>query len=138
MTAPIGSTLLIDDDTADNYLHRRVIERSGLCHEITVHDSAETAIEWLATPQPDGPPTPALVFLDINMPGMSGWEFLVAYDQLPATQRDRMVVVMLTASANPADAERAARTESLAGFFTKPLTEDTLRRVARELLGSEG
>lgn len=136
MTAPIGTLLLIDDDEADNYLHRRVIERSGLCESVIVQTSAGAALDWLRSSVGDRHPAPDLIFLDINMPGMNGWEFLEEYETLPRCQQGRIVLVMLTASINPTDAERVAEFTTVTGHRSKPLTEQMLLAIVEEHFAS--
>jgi CheY-like chemotaxis protein len=72
---------------------------------------------------------PELIFLDINMPGMNGWEFLEHYKQLPEGLQNAMIVVMLTTSENPDDKARAATQGMLADFKSKPLTKEMLEEV---------
>ena len=69
MTPRLRTVLLIDDQEADNYLHRRTIERSGEAESIVVYDSGQAALDYLAAHEP-----PDLILLDLNMPGMTGWE----------------------------------------------------------------
>lgn len=118
--------LLIDDDIPTNFYNRKVIEKTGYAKHIEVCNSAEDGLEFLKSKFKDGlPPQPELIFLDINMPVMDGWEFLDAYEALPFDQKGKVVVVMLTTSVNPEDREQAKR-RNINGFANKPLTEDVL------------
>lgn len=69
-----------------------------------------------------------LILLDVNMPVMGGLEFLEAYQQLPADQRQAVVVAMLTTSVNPRDQQRAAGLP-IAAYLTKPLTQQQVEQV---------
>lgn len=111
MTPRLRTVLLIDDQEADNYLHRRTIERSGAAESIVVHDSGQGALDYLAAHE-----APDLILLDLNMPGMTGWEFLDAHDD------PQSVIVIVSTSSNPADHDRARAHPSVAGFCAKPLT----------------
>jgi CheY-like chemotaxis protein len=64
------------------------------------------------------------------MPLMNGFEFLVAYRELPQAQQSAAVVVMLTTSLHPRDVERA-QSLPVAGFLTKPLTADKVTEIIR-------
>lgn len=106
--------LLIDDSEPDRLFTGIVLARSGLDFEVQDFESAEDALSVLArSPQPR-----SLILLDINMPGMDGFEFLEAYEQqTPHPVR----VVMLTSSPDPVDRLRAQRHACVGDYLTKPL-----------------
>lgn len=72
---------------------------------------------------------PNIIFLDINMPKMNGWEFLEAYKELKAGQKAKVLVVMLTTSINPSDKKRAEQFPDIIGFNSKPLTEQMISQI---------
>lgn len=118
MTPRLRTVLLIDDQEADNYLHRRTIERSGEAESIVVHESGQAALDYLDTHEP-----PDLILLDLNMPGMTGWEFLDAHGVSPS------VIVIVSTSSNPADHDRAQSHPAVADFCAKPLTAQALDEI---------
>ncbi|MEJ7660406.1 MAG: response regulator [Hymenobacter sp.] len=66
---------------------------------------------------------PDLVFVDLKMPGMSGFDFLEQYSRLPAETQERTVVAVLTTSMHSADTARVAQYPNIE-YLTKPLTEE--------------
>ncbi|MFK8014457.1 MAG: response regulator [Gammaproteobacteria bacterium] len=127
--------LLVDDSPDDNFFHQRAIKKSGLDAMVTVATDGEEAIGFL---QSIGSRSrgPDLIFLDINMPRMTGWEFLSVYAELPETVQASAVIVMLTTSPHPEDRERAQRNAHVADFVNKPLTAQIMRdMVARFVAG---
>lgn len=122
----VDHILLIDDDEPTNFLNSIIIKKSGLCPNVHIKYSALEALEWL---QDEEQPTPDLIFLDINMPVMSGWEFLEEYGKLPLQMRKKIVLAMLTTSLNPKDEENATHYDSVDFFLNKPLTLDKIKDV---------
>ncbi len=117
--------MLIDDSETDLLYTRIVLERSGLGCEIVTFESARDALAHLqAAVDDDGI---ELILLDINMPGMDGFEFLDAYEarmqarNRAQTQARQAPVAMLTSSPDPADRVRAQRHACVRGYRTKPL-----------------
>lgn len=117
--------VLVDDNEADNVYHEVVLRRAGFDGDLQVFEMATDALEYLRA-LPDGPVY--LVLLDINMPGMDGWEFAAAAAPLLAS-KPTLMLVMLTSSSAPEDLARARSTPGLHGFVTKPLTVDEARRL---------
>lgn len=126
----IDTILLIDDDAPTNFLNSIIIKKSNICAHVEVKDSALKALEWLK----NNDSKPDLIFLDINMPMMSGWEFLQEYDKLPKEQQENTELVMLTTSLNPKDKERAALHKSVSYFLNKPLTIEKVTNFIQEII----
>jgi len=119
--------MLVDDDPNDNFFHERVIKKCNAAEVIVVKDSGKSALEYLRSNRSDGELRPNLVFLDVNMPSMNGWEFLEEYERLDASFKSSVIVVLLTTSENPDD--RAKAVAMNVDFSTKPLTRETLEEI---------
>jgi CheY-like chemotaxis protein len=84
------------------------------------------ALDYLADSLKGVFPIPDLIFLDINMPGMDGWDFLEAYENLIKDSKVKILVVMLTSSLNPDDREKAEQHKSIVAFKNKFLENEVM------------
>ena len=75
------------------------------------------------------PRQPAIIFLDINMPKIDGWEFLDEYEKLEDIQKAQVVLVMLTTSLNPDDLERAKSNPLVYDYLNKYLDADRIQKI---------
>lgn len=132
MKEKLNCILLIDDDETTNYVNSILIEKAE-CAELTKSvTSGHAALDYLKSVDKDGNhPQPDLIFLDINMPIMSGWEFIEEYRNLLPEQKGKVLVWMLSTSNNPDDHERAMKLGS-DGFMAKPLTISKLMDVVKK------
>jgi CheY-like chemotaxis protein len=77
-------------------------------------------------------PRPNIIFLDINMPRMNGFEFLEKYQQLPDNQKAEVCITMLSTTRNPDDINKALSKPDVANFLTKPLDYRALQAALQE------
>jgi CheY-like chemotaxis protein len=125
MIKKLDCILLIDDNDADNEFHQIIINRMGITDNIQVAEDGVEAITYLTS---ENNVMPELIFLDINMPRMNGWEFLEEYKKL-GLKKKQIIILMLTTSVNPEDRERAQRIEEVTGFRVKPLTQAMFKEI---------
>lgn len=130
----LNCILLIDDNVHDNYFHSRVIEESDAANQVKTALTGDEAIAYLEKSKVHSPeyPKPDLIFLDINMPGMNGFEFLEEAKGKNLICTDKQtVVVMLTSSLNPNDEKTADEKFSteIKDFLNKPLTKEALEGI---------
>ena len=126
MKKKLNCVLLIDDNQADNNYHRIIIEGMNITNNIQFALDGFEALEYL---NKENQEPPELIFLDINMPKMNGWEFLEKYKDLDAKHKAKTTIVMLTTSLNPADKEKADKIAEVNGFTSKPLSEEYLKEI---------
>lgn len=127
MIKQLNCIMLIDDNKIDNFFHERVIRKNNAAKEIIAIESAQAALDYIKSGTEKL--QPELIFLDINMPGMDGWEFIEHYKQLDESLQKAMIVVMLTTSENPDDIARAKTQHLLSDFKSKPLNKEMLENV---------
>ena len=123
----LGRVMLVDDDSFDLKMYDRIITRSGMEAETVKFTSAEDALAYLL--DPETPPV-ELIFLDINMPRMTGFEFMEAACAALGPDFSVPVVMMLTTSISDHDRERAATFSPIKAYLNKPLTKDQLASAA--------
>ena len=121
--------MLIDDDTDDNYIHQLVITDWGQCDTVRIAENGPEALAYLANIADPNYVRPEVILLDINMPGMNGFEFLEEYHALADHLKSNVVVMMLTTSLNPTDEHRAEKFNEVTGYRNKPLTKAMLDEV---------
>jgi len=132
MKQKLNCILVIDDDEPTNFFTRMILEDTGYADHIMTVQSGQEALEYLA--KSENPacdenlyPSPDLIFLDINMPAMNGWEFLEEYRKINV--KHRIIMVMLTTSLFPEDKSKAEKTPEISGFENKPITAEKIKAV---------
>ena len=139
----LPSVLIVDDSDTDRYILRRMLERSETTERIFEATNGAAGLELLKgfhanDPEGKSEECPAIVFLDINMPVMNGFEFLDAFAELRQEGACRSVVlVMFTSSTHPDDRAAATRYDFVHGYLTKmPASPDALRELVSEALAA--
>ena len=122
----LSSVLLVDDDSTNNFLNELLFKSLNVTDRLLVAESGVQALDLLA--HTAGPNEPALILLDVNMPGMNGIQFLEAYQQLPQAQRNATVIIMLTTTMDARDLMRLDEL-NIAGLVSKPLTQEKIDNI---------
>ena len=132
MKQKLNCILLIDDDKPTNFINEVVIKQLDCAEKIVVVQNGSEALDYLKSKDDGEHPQPDLIFLDINMPAMNGWEFLEKYTELDKKQHGKVVVIMLTTSLNQDDEKKASVIPYINGFKSKPLTPEIMQEVLEE------
>ena len=125
----INCTLLIDDDKVINFYNEKIVNRHIDFGQVTSVNSGQNALDYLNDAMKGLIAKPNLIFLDINMPAMNGWEFLEEFSKLDIDYTSSIKVILLTTSNNPDDFERSKSIETISDFINKPLSSDILDNV---------
>ena len=130
MNKILNLIMLVDDDLTTNLYNEIIIQDLNITDEIEVFQNGKLALDYLTTLNEEGKyPQPEILFLDINMPIMNGWEFLEQHDKLQQNQKAIIILAMLTSSVNPEDKVRALKFNSVKEFINKPLIEENLEEL---------
>jgi CheY-like chemotaxis protein len=126
MSNPYKTCLLIDDNYIDNFVTRRILESSNFAENIIVSSSATEAMASLRS----GSIKPDVIFLDIRMPQMGGFEFLQEYDKLDIEGKNDIKIFMLSSSLDPTDLRKSTNNKYITDFLHKPLTQKALDEIS--------
>lgn len=137
MKKKLNCVLLIDDDEPTNVYNKLVLEQLGCIEKIKTVQSGMEALNYLnnSTNNDSDYPCPDLIFLDINMPAMNGWEFLEQYKNLQSGKKGKVMIIMLTTSLFPEDQLKAKETPEVSGFEHKPLNGKKLKKLLEDHFG---
>ena len=121
--------MIIDDNNIDLYITKRLIIKNNFGKNVLEYTAATEALKYLQDNQDNIPMLPLIIFIDIYMPEMSGFEFLEAYDKLPATLKKYCKVFIISSTIDENDIERSRLDKNLTAFQVKPITKEFLNSI---------
>jgi len=122
--------MIIDDNVIDLYITKRLIIKNNFGKNVIEYVAAADALKNLQDNQDNISMLPRIIFVDIYMPGMSGFEFLEAYDKLPAKLRKYCKIFIISSSIDENDIARAKMDKNLTAFQVKPITKEFLNSIS--------
>jgi CheY-like chemotaxis protein len=114
--------IVVDDDGINNVTCRRVIINTLADAYVQTFTDPEIALEYLGTMRPKLPDGEIILFLDINMPNLTGWDFLDAFERFDPDLKARFKIYMLSSSTDEKDKARAAKYKNVCGYIEKPFS----------------
>jgi CheY-like chemotaxis protein len=130
----LDSILFIDDDPITLMLCKMVIKKASFSNEIATSKNGEEALQYFNTlKQIDSngefKKQPQLIFLDLNMPVMGGWEFLESFSTSDYADYNKTKVIILSSTIDPEDLEKSKKYPMVIDFLSKPISKEMLEYV---------
>lgn len=125
---------LIDDDNIYQYTARVMLESTGLTKQIKSFYNGREAISFFEDPQNnDEGSLPDVIFLDINMPVMNGWEFLEEYTKIQPRLPKPIVVYVVSSSVDSTDMQKSRSYQSVTDYLVKPVNRGKYMELMESL-----
>jgi CheY-like chemotaxis protein len=126
MVLNFKTCLLIDDNYIDNFVTRKILQNSRFAEDIVVIGSAGEALNILRS----GNIKPDVIFLDIRMPDMDGFDFLEEYEKIEI-EKENIRIYMLSSSLDPLDMMKSSGNKYITQFIHKPLSQKILQELCQ-------
>ena len=125
--------MLIDDNEMDNFINQKILESNFFAKNIYVNTNGLSALEFLKNINVTKGITenimPEIIFIDINMPLMDGFQFTDEFIKLAKGLKNKPKLIILTTSINMEDKIRVSKYTTKIEFISKPLTEEALTSI---------
>ncbi len=122
--------MLLDDNELDNFINEKIIEAGNFAEKVYVNSCGKSAMEFLSNLATSSPASdtiyPEVIFIDINMPMMDGFQFIDNLKKIPGNKIKECKLVILSSSIYPEDKTTATNLSKNITFLNKPLTEQML------------
>ena len=127
----INMSCIIDDDPIFVYGTKKVMKEVDFCSDVIVYNNGKEAIDGLRNLVKEKKEMPSLIFLDLNMPVMDGWEFLDDFITIPNNNIEKVHVYVISSSIDANDFIRARNYEVVNNYILKPITPEDLVAVLK-------
>lgn len=134
----LDQILCVDDDPITLMLCKKVIIKSSFSNEIITSQNGEEALSYFNTIKYTNNKNkpiaqPELIFLDLNMPVMGGWEFLDYFNSEEFSEFSTIKVVVLSSTIDPEDLEKSKQYPMVIDFLSKPISQSMLEYLKNKL-----
>ena len=122
-----------DDDDVYKFTLNKTIESQNFANKIMMFSDGEEAIDFLSDNLNDPNNLPDVIFLDINMPIMDGFEFMEEYIKIKPYVGKKIIIYMVTSSIDPIDIERSKAISEISDYIVKPIDAKQLAEIVENL-----
>jgi CheY-like chemotaxis protein len=123
------SVLLVEDDPITAMVCDRIIKMTGFAEKVSLCENGKTALNHLSNLGSTDTSLPEIIFLDINMPVMNGWDFLHQFENIQSSFKQVPSIYILSSTIDPEDYERAKSYALVKDFISKPLSKESLEKI---------
>ena len=120
--------IIVDDDPTNNIICKLVIEKFDSNARVQVFQKPEQGLAYLQSPLKNESTSKIVLFLDVNMPTMTGWDFLDEFKKLDKSIRNKFRIYILTSAIEDFDEEKI-KYPMVKAFLSKPLRKATLQEL---------
>ena len=120
---------IIDDDPIFVYGTKRIIKEVDFAENVIVYSNGQDALDGLKKTCLANEPLPDVIFLDLNMPVLNGWEFLDEFKLCKSKKSKKILIYIISSSVDPRDLERVKDYEQVDTYILKPITPDDLSKI---------
>lgn len=125
----VKSTCIIDDDPIFVYGTKRLLKEVDFSDTILVYNNGQDAIDALNHMTAEGEALPCVIFLDLNMPIMNGWEFLEDFVKISNANREKVIIYIISSSVDPRDLVRIKTFDVVHNYILKPISPEDLKSI---------
>jgi response regulator RpfG family c-di-GMP phosphodiesterase len=125
----IAKYIIVDDDPFNNLLCKLQIEITLGKVDICTFEIPEDGLQFIQNEYSNSM-MPTILFLDINMPTITGWEFMEQYEKFTERIRKQITIYILSSSVDPRDKDKAKNNKHINGFISKPLVSEMILTLA--------
>ncbi|WP_291119717.1 response regulator [Flavobacterium sp. UBA6135] len=129
----LETVLCVDDDPITLMLCKKVIVKANFGKEIIFAQNGQEALDLFEKLKEDNlkgtTQVPQLVFLDLNMPVMNGWDFIEKFSLDSNSAFKNTKIIILSSTIDPADFNRAKQYNIVSHFLSKPITVEMLEKL---------
>lgn len=122
---------IIDDDPIFIYGTKRIMKETDFCDSLSVYHNGEDALHGLQHNYDATGKVPQVIFLDLNMPIMNGWEFLDEFIKIPSGVLKKTTIYIISSSVDPRDIDKVSEYELINNYILKPITPNDLETVLK-------
>lgn len=124
----IVKAFIIDDDEIFIYGFKKFLEIRGIFAELQEFSNGLQAMNYLQNPN-NADRLPDLIFVDINMPVMDGWDFMKIFEEIQSQLGKKIAVYAISSSVDHNDIDRAKDNPIIADYILKPISESYVEDI---------